>query len=340
MVPLLLRSTMAVALAAALNSAAEEAALMPSRHDMVLDTANGLAKNGHDFCTPLKPPVEKHVTKTCTVAVAAFGQTAAEYALLLLLLPPACKVVVYDKDDPKTACSFMPFAGIDECLVLPNVGREQHTWAYYVRTNYHQLPDVSYFIPADLPAHDRAHNVQLMLNSTIFNETTAHGGIVGQQGGGFWCINASAGEACDGFPEQKPQPLSGIGNCSFPVYCRGGNASNCVHPDPTAQPTFQVASAPPPAQRGEGRARASDGVDGVAVYRLRPCHRRAERATAVRSETLFCSVRLAMMLLAHPPLLPSSIPPSLPPPPPPRPCPCVEPHPTSRVEPHPGCRRT
>ena len=54
---------------------------------------------------------------------------------------------------------------------LPNVGREQHTWSYYVSQNYDKLPDYLFMVPADLPAHDRAHSVQLMLNSTIFNTT-------------------------------------------------------------------------------------------------------------------------------------------------------------------------
>jgi len=215
-------------------------------------TANGLKANGEEYCTALVPPVEREPylgasqgPKSCTVVVAAYGQDASDYELLLVLVPPVCKVVVYDKDDNATACSFMPFAGIDECIVLPNTGREQHTWAYYVRTNYHQLPDVAFFIPADIRAHDRAHNIQLMLNSTVYNETSPGGGIVGPHGGGFWCINATAGKKCDGFPRQPPMPLSTCGNCSFPIYCRGvggkkATAEDCMRTDPTEQPTMQL----------------------------------------------------------------------------------------------------
>jgi len=241
-------------LATTLHGAGTGAPLVPtpSRHDLVFDTANGLKANGKSFCTQLVPPVERepHLgsgpgPKTCTVVVAAYGQTSSEYALLLLLVPPVCKVVVYDKDDPKTACGFMPMAGVDQCIVLPNVGREQHTWAYYVRTHYGALPDVAFFIPADLPAHDRAHNVQLMLNSTVYNETAAGGGIVGPGGGGFWCINQTAGKACDGFPTQDPMPLSENANCSFPVYCRGAGgkdvgAADCQRTEPTEEPTLQL----------------------------------------------------------------------------------------------------
>ena len=209
-------------------------------HSITLDTANGLAQNGRQFCTELAEPVQREPflgtgsSGTCEVVVAAYGQSASEYELMRMLMPPKCKITVYDKDDKP--CAFMPLSGIDKCSSLPNVGREQHTWAHYARTHYGDYPDVMFFVPADLPAHDRAHSVQLMLNSTVFNST--HPGA-GQTGAGFWCIDRTAGKLCDGFKEQVPTNLANCSSCAMNQYCRGGNGSSCVRPTPTVEADLQ-----------------------------------------------------------------------------------------------------
>ena len=151
-------------------------ALIPRPFDTDLDTTNGLAQNGENFCTPLETPLGSapHLDGgRCEVAVAAFGESSSQLELLRVLIPMACDIIVYDKGD--SPCSFMPLTGFRDCIKMPNVGREQHTWSYFVSTRYDTLPDYLFMIPADLSAHDRAHSVQLMLNSTIFN-TTRPGG--------------------------------------------------------------------------------------------------------------------------------------------------------------------
>ena len=57
------------------------------------------------------------------------------------------ELVVYDKC---TSC-----AGIPKCKVLPNVGREQHTWLTYVIDNYESLPKDIYFLPGPIHKHRR-----------------------------------------------------------------------------------------------------------------------------------------------------------------------------------------
>mmetsp|Transcript_20879 Transcript_20879/g.36829 ORF Transcript_20879/g.36829 Transcript_20879/m.36829 type:complete len:339 (+) Transcript_20879:31-1047(+) len=225
--------------------ATELSQLLPQEQPPVLAVATALAPNGNKFCTRLETPVDAPpylgtgANPTCVAVVAAYAQTKEELILLRLLIPPACSIVVYDKTDD-APCGFMPLAGVNHCISLPNVGREQHTFSHFVRTHYWTLPDVMFFTPADIAAHDRAHQIQLMLNSTVFNTTVPGGGIIGHRGGGFWCINASAGRACDGFAYQPPLPLSVCGNCSFTKYCRGGSTTECITPDPTAQPSLQT----------------------------------------------------------------------------------------------------
>jgi len=206
-------------------------ALLPGRLDTVLDTSNGLAQNGRDYCTPLTEPVKTPPLLNggkCTVIVAMYGQSTSELELMRMLFPFECDIVIFDKDTKP--CSFMPLSGIKQCVGLPNVGREQHTWSYYVSQNYDKLPDYLFMVPADLPAHDRAHSVQVMLNSTIFN-TTRPGGLAGE---GFWCIDKSAGKLCDGFATQPPMGLDVCQGCAMTQYCRGGNASSCVEPTPAS----------------------------------------------------------------------------------------------------------
>lgn len=213
--------------------AALSAALLPRYFDTALDTSNGLAQNGRDFCTPIEPPLTTPPLLDggeCSVIVAMYGQTKSEIELMRRLIPSQCDIILYDKDDVNEPCSIMPLSGISKCIPLPNVGREQHTWAYHVSMHYEDLPDYLFMIPADLPAHDRAHSVQVMLNSTIFNQTRPGG----QTGEGFWCINKSAGKLCDGFKGQDMMNLDVCQGCTMTKYCRGGNESACVRPDPAS----------------------------------------------------------------------------------------------------------
>eukprot|EP00966_Prymnesium_polylepis_P243467 5629995-Prymnesium_polylepis.1 len=83
-----------------------------------------------EFCTPLKPSgvTERFLPphEDCTVVVAANGDDAASIELIGRLLPRNCTISVFDKGTP--ACAFSPMPDI-ECEPLPNVGREQQTYA-------------------------------------------------------------------------------------------------------------------------------------------------------------------------------------------------------------------
>jgi hypothetical protein len=62
------------------------------------------------------------------------------------------KLVVYDKCNE---CQDTP-----NCKVLPNIGREQHTWLTYVIDNYYLLPNEIFFLPAPIYKHDRLKKFQ------------------------------------------------------------------------------------------------------------------------------------------------------------------------------------
>ena len=100
----------------------------------------------------------------CVVVVAAEDQTASDLELVRFLFPAACEVAIIDK--AATPCAFMPLQGITSCIGLPNVGREQHSYLHYIRSNYNALPEYIFFIPSVLTKHSRVRAVQTMLNES------------------------------------------------------------------------------------------------------------------------------------------------------------------------------
>ena len=109
----------------------------------------------------------------CAVVVAAADSTASELELVRFLFPAECEIVVFDKS--ASPCTFMPLTGISSCLGLPNVGREQHSYLHYVRSNYDALPEYIFFVPSALSKHSRMRGVQTMLNeSTSLYDSHPH----------------------------------------------------------------------------------------------------------------------------------------------------------------------
>jgi hypothetical protein len=66
-------------------------------------------------------------------------------------------LVVYDKCND---CQ-----EIDNCSILPNVGREQGTWLNYVIENYNKLPNRILFLPAPIDKYDRLKRGLFMLDT-------------------------------------------------------------------------------------------------------------------------------------------------------------------------------
>ena len=66
-------------------------------------------------------------------------------------------LVVYDKCND---CQ-----EIDNCSILPNVGREQGTWLKYVIENYNNLHDRILFLPAPIDKYDRLKRGLFMLDT-------------------------------------------------------------------------------------------------------------------------------------------------------------------------------
>jgi len=166
----------------------------------------------------------------CTVVVAAHAPNASTLALVRFLFPSECEIEVFDKATP--ACKFMPLAGISSCVSLPNVGKEQHTYAYYVRSTYDALPKYIFFVPGVLDKHARVHSIQVMLNETIFSNERP-GGMGGH---GFWCINQTS--VCDSlsYAVQLPMRLSNCGACQITSYPEGNRTVNFEDPGLAAMP--------------------------------------------------------------------------------------------------------
>jgi hypothetical protein len=66
-------------------------------------------------------------------------------------------LIVYDK------CSNCQ--EIENCLIMPNVGREQGTWLSYVIENYTNLPDRILFLPSPIDKYDRLKRGLFMLDT-------------------------------------------------------------------------------------------------------------------------------------------------------------------------------
>lgn len=66
-------------------------------------------------------------------------------------------LVVYDKCND---CQ-----EIDNCSILPNVGREQGTWLNYVIENYNKLPNRILFLPAPIDKYNRLNRGIFMLDT-------------------------------------------------------------------------------------------------------------------------------------------------------------------------------
>lgn len=77
-------------------------------------------------------------------------------------------LVVYDKCND---CQ-----EIDNCSILPNVGREQGTWLNYVIENYNKLPNRILFLPAPIDKYDRLKRGLFMLDTKpdMGNEIGSH----------------------------------------------------------------------------------------------------------------------------------------------------------------------
>jgi hypothetical protein len=54
---------------------------------------------------------------------------------------------------------------IDNCSILPNVGREQGTWLTHVIENYTKLHDKILFLPAPIDKYDRLKRGMVMLDA-------------------------------------------------------------------------------------------------------------------------------------------------------------------------------
>ena len=69
------------------------------------------------------------------------------------------KLVVYDK------CGYCK--GLQDCRILPNVGREQGTWVSYVLENYDNLPREIIFLPAPIDNAGRFERFKKIINGEI-----------------------------------------------------------------------------------------------------------------------------------------------------------------------------
>jgi hypothetical protein len=56
---------------------------------------------------------------------------------------------------------------IENCSILPNVGREQGTWLTYVIENYNKLPDKILFLPAPIDKYNRLNRGMFMLDTKL-----------------------------------------------------------------------------------------------------------------------------------------------------------------------------
>ena len=115
--------------------------------------------------THTREPVVTNNTHGCVAVVAHFTANADRASAMLddvrSVVPHDCQVSVYDKGP--APCSFMPSDRIGVCEALPNVGREQHTFAHHIATHYDDLPASLILLPSDLTRHGRHALLEQMI---------------------------------------------------------------------------------------------------------------------------------------------------------------------------------
>jgi len=177
----------------------------------------------------------------CHAIVAFFGaENVGGLTDLQAHLPRECLIRVYDKTE-EDACAFMPVEGVADCTVMPNNGREQHTYAEHVRRNYHSLPTWLIFLPVPMDRHSRIHSLQKMLNASVLNPSGE-----GLEGEGFSCIDRTPGERCDGGRLESRGNLTAYKDCRMLRYAPegAGEASKAEPASPAGLYNWFEAHAP------------------------------------------------------------------------------------------------
>eukprot|EP00966_Prymnesium_polylepis_P266979 6167929-Prymnesium_polylepis.1 len=112
---------------------------------------------GHVLGVPLEERGRFQLTRTegqaisCELVLAEYDQVQGAVEAAALVDGSGCAVFIYSKSSScSTLFQRLPTA---RCMHLPNVGREQHTFAHHVSTRWDSLSDRVLFSALPLTSH-------------------------------------------------------------------------------------------------------------------------------------------------------------------------------------------